>query len=166
MRNSLTAVRSDIESYQAQINLWDNLVGYATLELFIRRTPKDVTSADSELLAIWKASDVWANMQRGFQNSARFMVNAISAIGIFLAVAIIPAGILFLCIGLPILLHKKKKRKISKNKQSSTEKDNAAKDVTIKDDGCPTALAGLEATAPTPAAPAEPVDTDEPTSSD
>ena len=166
VRNSLTAVRSDIESYQAQINLWDNLVGYATLELFIRRTPKDVTSADSELLAIWKASDVWANMQRGFQNSARFMVNALAAIGIFLAVAIIPAGILILCIGLPIILHKKKKGKLSKNKGSSTKKDVAAKDVIIKDADCPTALTGLEAKDATPAAPAESADTDEPASSD
>ena len=50
-------------------------------------------------------------MARGFQNSARFVVNAIGAIGIFIAVAIIPAGVLFLVIGLPIIAHKKKKHK-------------------------------------------------------
>ena len=113
VRESLTAVRGDIESYQAQINLWDNLVGYATLEIVISRTPKQVVSADDDLLAVWKASDVWKDMSRGFQNSARFMINALSAIGIFLAVAAIPAAVLFACIGLPIILHKRKKKRMA-----------------------------------------------------
>lgn len=113
VRESLTAVRSDIESYQAQINLWDNLVGYATLDLSIRRTPKTLESSEGELLAIWKASDVWQDMTRGFQNSIRFLVNAVSAIGIFLAIAIIPLSVLFLCIGLPIILHHRKKKRIA-----------------------------------------------------
>ncbi|MPM95438.1 hypothetical protein SDC9_142592 [bioreactor metagenome] len=66
---------------------------------------------ETELIQLWKASDTWNRMSRGFQNSARFVVNAIGAIGIFLAVAILPVGILFLAIGLPIILHKKNKRK-------------------------------------------------------
>jgi len=111
VRSSLTRVRADIESYTAQMNLWDNLVAYATLDVTINRTPKTVVEGEKELIKIWKASDVWSKMSRGFNNSARFVVNAIGAIGIFLAVAAIPAGILFLAIGLPIILHKKKKRK-------------------------------------------------------
>ncbi len=111
VRASLTDVRADIESYTAQMNLWDNLVAYATLDVTINRTAKTVVEGEKELIKIWKASDVWDKMSRGFSNSARFMVNAIGAIGIFLAVAAIPAGILFLAIGLPIILHKKKKRK-------------------------------------------------------
>ena len=113
VRESLSSVRGDIESYQAQINLWDHLVAYTTLDIYIDRTPKTQESAEKELLAIWKASDVWDDMQRGFQNSARFMINAISAIGIVLAVAIIPCSILFLCIGLPIILHKRKKKRLA-----------------------------------------------------
>lgn len=111
VRESLASVRADIESYQAQINLWDNLVGYATLSLYIRRTPQPAVAAEPELLTIWKASDVWKRMSRGFINSARFVVNAIGAVGIFLAVAIIPAAILFACIVLPILLVKKRRRR-------------------------------------------------------
>lgn len=111
VRESLTSVRSDIESYTAQMNLWDNLVSYATLYVTINRTPKTVVEGEKDLIQIWKASDVWNKMARGFNNSARFIVNALGAIGIFLAVAIIPAGVLFLAIGLPIILHKKKKRK-------------------------------------------------------
>jgi hypothetical protein len=108
VRESLTSVRSDIESYTAQMNLWDNLVAYATLDVTINRTPKTAVEGEKELIQIWRASDVWDKMERGFNNSARFVVNALGAIGIFLAVAIIPAGILFLAIGLPIILHKKK----------------------------------------------------------
>ena len=111
VRQSLTSVRADIESYTAQMNLWDNLVSYATLNVTINRTPKTAVEGENELIQIWKASDVWNKMARGFQNSARFVVNAIGAIGIFLAVAIIPAGVLFLIIGLPIIAHKKKKHK-------------------------------------------------------
>ena len=111
VRQSLTQVRADIESYTGQIRLWDNLVAYATLNLSINRTPKTAVAGEKELIQLWKASDTWNRMSRGFQNSARFVVNAIGAIGIFLAVAIIPAGILFLAIGLPIILHKKNKRK-------------------------------------------------------
>ena len=111
VRQSLTSVRADIESYTAQMNLWDNLVSYATLNVTINRTPKTAVEGENELIQIWKASDVWNKMARGFQNSARFVVNAIGAIGIFLAVAIIPAGVLFLLIGLPIILHKKNKHK-------------------------------------------------------
>ncbi len=111
VRQSLTSVRADIESYTAQMNLWDNLVSYATLNLTINRTPKTAVEGEKELIQIWRASDTWDRMSRGFQNSARFMVNALGAIGIFLAVAIIPAGVLFLAIGLPIILRKKKKRK-------------------------------------------------------
>ncbi len=127
VRESLTSVRGDIESYQAQINLWDHLVAYTTLDIRIDRTPKTQESAEGELLSIWKASDVWKDMQRGFQNSARFMINAISAIGIVLAVAIIPCGILFLCIGLPIILHKRKKKRLAKTAaERETQRENAA----------------------------------------
>ena len=111
VRSSLTSVRADIESYTAQMNLWDNLVSYATLNISINRTPKTAVEGDKELIQIWKASDTWGRMTRGFQNSARFVVNALGAIGIFLAVAIIPAGVLFLAIGLPIIQHRKNKRK-------------------------------------------------------
>ncbi len=111
VRQSLSSVRADIESYTGQINLWDNLVAYATLNVTINRTPKTAVEGESNLIQIWKASDVWDRMSRGFQNSARFVVNALGAIGIFLAIIAIPAGVLFLLIGVPIIVHKKKKNK-------------------------------------------------------
>jgi hypothetical protein len=111
VRQSLTSVRADIESYTAQMNLWDNLVAYATLNVNISRTPMTAVEGEKDLIQLWKASDVWDKMSRGFTNSVRFVANALGAIGIFLAVAAIPAGVLFLLIGLPIILHKINKRK-------------------------------------------------------
>lgn len=107
VRQSLTQVRADIESYQGRINLWDNLVSYATLELNIRRTPRASVEKEPELLAIWKASDVWQRMINGFQNSARFMVNFVGAIGIFLAYALIPLAVVALIVFLWIKIDKK-----------------------------------------------------------
>lgn len=131
VRQNLTTVRADIESYTAQMNLWDNLVSYATLNITINRTPKTAVEGEKELIQIWKASDVWVRMSRGFQNSARFVVNALGAIGIFLAVAAIPAGVLFLAIGLPIIIHKKNKRKKAADAKAqqaqSAELDNTIK---------------------------------------
>ena len=128
VRQSLTSVRADIESYTAQMKLWDNLVAYATLNITINRTTKTAVEGENELIAMWKASDVWNKMTRGFQNSARFVVNAIGAIGIFLAVAAIPAGVLFLLIGVPIIVHKKNKRKkaaaLKAQQLASAEPDN------------------------------------------
>lgn len=111
VRQSLTSVRADIESYTAQMRLWDNLVSYATLNMTINRTPATAVEGKNDLIQLWKASDVWDKMARGFQNSARFVVNALGAIGIFIAIAAIPVGVLFLAIGLPILVHRKNKRK-------------------------------------------------------
>ena len=131
VRQSLSSVRADIESYTGQIKLWDNLVAYATLNITVNRTPKTAVEGENELITMWKASDVWNRMSKGFQNSARFVVNAIGAIGIFIAVAAIPAGILFLAIGVPIIVHKKNKRKkaaaLKAQQLASAEPDNTVK---------------------------------------
>lgn len=128
VRQSLTSVRADIESYTAQMRLWDNLVSYATLNMTINRTPATAVEGKNDLIQLWKASDVWDKMARGFQNSARFVINALGAIGIFLAIAAIPAGVLFLAIGLPIIAHRKNKRKkaalLKAQQMASAEPDN------------------------------------------
>lgn len=107
VRESLSAVRSDIESFQGQINLWDHLVSYATLELTLRRTERAPVEGEGELLTLWKASDVAKKMGLGFRNSAVFVVNAVGAIGIFLAYVILPAAVFLGIIYLLLRLTKK-----------------------------------------------------------
>lgn len=123
VREQLTSVRSDVESYQAQINLWDNLVDYATLELSVVRTEKTPVAGETTLIEIWKASDVMKKIGNGFVNSVRFTVNAIGAIGIFLAYALIPGAVLFACIGLPILAKRKKKKRLAAEAAASAQEN-------------------------------------------
>ena len=94
VREQLASVRSQIESYQATINVWNSQVSYATLELNIRETEKTVVQGKKPLIEVWKASDVWDKMKTGVQNSGRFLLNALSAIGIFLAYLIVPVLVL------------------------------------------------------------------------
>ena len=117
VRAQLGDVRADIESYQGQINLWDNLVAYATLFVSISRTQRAAVETENELIAIWKASDVWKRMARGFQNSARFVVNAIGAVGIFLAYAALPVGIVCGIVFLFVKFNKKAKARRQARKE-------------------------------------------------
>lgn len=94
VREQLASVREKIESYQATINVWNSQVAYATLELNIREKEKTVVQEKSNLIELWKASDVWEKMKVGVQNSGRFLLNALGAIGIFLAYIIVPVLIL------------------------------------------------------------------------
>jgi len=111
VREQVAAVRSDIESYQARINLWDSLVDYATLEVSIRRTPQTAVEGEGTLIELWRASDVWKKITNGFQNSARFMMNFIAALGIFIAAAFIPAAVLFCCVGIPLIMRARRKKR-------------------------------------------------------
>ena len=94
VREQLASVRSQIESYQATINVWNSQVSYATLELTIRETEKTPVQEKKPLIEVWKASDVWNKMKTGVQNSGRFLLNALYAVGIFLAYLIVPVVIL------------------------------------------------------------------------
>ena len=91
VRESLSRVRSDIEVYEGRIRLWDNLVAYATLKLTINRTPKKAVEKENDDIEVWKASDVGKRMAYGFRNTARWLVNALYSVGIFLAYAVLPA---------------------------------------------------------------------------
>lgn len=123
VRESLAEVRADIESYQGQINLWDNLVSYATLYINISRTARASVETENELIALWKASDVWNRMTRAFQNSLRFVVNAAGALGIFLASVLIPGLIVFAIIFAIVKLN----RKYNKKSQARREQRLARK---------------------------------------
>ena len=93
VREQLACVRADIESYQASINLWDHQVAYATVELTLAETPKTPAETDDGTVELWKFSDVARRMKKGFANSWRSVLNALGAIGIFLANALLPVAV-------------------------------------------------------------------------
>ncbi len=132
VRESLARVRADVESYQGQINLWDNLVSYATLELTIRRTERTPVQGEKELIQLWKASDVWQKMSRGFVNSARVVVNALGAIGIVLACALIPAAVVAAIVLAIVFLCRLARKKRPERAARRAEKRAARKEARLQ----------------------------------
>ena len=130
VREQLAYIRSEIESYQTTINLWDNQVSYATLDLSVRDNPKQPVEEKQDLIELWKASDVWQQIKTGFRNGGRFLLNAISGIGIVLSYAIIPLlilGVIGLIVFLIVRSSSKKRaaRKAAREAQAQIEKTSA-----------------------------------------
>ena len=128
VRDSLARVRSDIEVYEGRIRLWDNLVAYATLRLTINRTPKKAVEKENEDIAIWKASDVGKRMAYGFRNTARWLVNALYSIGIFLAYAVLPLLAIGLIVWAVVAIRKKTAPARAKRKAKRAEKAEARRE--------------------------------------
>lgn len=93
VREQLASVRAQIESYQTSIDLWDHQVAYATVELTVEETEKTAVAGESSTVELWKASDVGRRIVNGFDNSWRFLVNAVSAVGIALSYLLLPCAV-------------------------------------------------------------------------
>lgn len=133
VREQLACVRSDIESYQATVNLWDHQVAYATVELTIRETERTAATAEDEKVELWKASDVFKKMRIGFTNSWRVLLNTIGAIGIFIANAFVPVAVLGTVIYgivrlLAALCRKCKARRAARRAQRNLKKEEKKKE--------------------------------------
>ncbi len=131
VRQELLDVRQQIESYQTKINRWDNQVSYATLTLNIQETVKPAVEKEKEPIELWKSSDVWKKIKLGFSNSWRFAVNAIYAIGIAIAYALIPiiliGAIVFGIVKLIVFLARKSKAKRAARQTVRKEKQEKRK---------------------------------------
>ena len=129
VREQLAYIRSEIESYEASINLWDHQVAYATVELTVRESEKTAVAGESDTIELWKASDVGRRIVNGFDNSWRFLVNAVSAVGIALSYTLLPALVLLLLVfglvRLIKLVRRSAKRRQAQRKVVRTEKENA-----------------------------------------
>ncbi|MDO4492885.1 MAG: DUF4349 domain-containing protein [Clostridia bacterium] len=128
VREQLAAVRSDIESYRGSINLWDHQVSFATIDLTVKETQKTPAATEDDTVELWKASDVFRKMRNGFANSWRVLVNAIAAIGIFLANAFLPLAVLGVIVYgvvrlLVALCRKRKARREAKRAKKTAEKE-------------------------------------------
>ena len=129
VREQLAYIRSEIESYQASINLWDHQVAYATVELTVRETEKTAVEGENNQIELWKGTDVARRIVNGFDNSWRFLVNAVSAVGIALSYTLLPALVLLLLVfGLVRLIklaRRSAKRRQAERKVVRAEKENA-----------------------------------------
>ena len=128
VRDSLARVRSDIEVYEGRIRLWDNLVAYATLRLTINRTPKKAVEKENEDIEIWKASDVGKRMAYGFRNTARWLVNALYSVGIFLAYAALPLLAVGLIVWAVVAIRRKTAPARAKRREKKAAKAEARRE--------------------------------------
>lgn len=128
VREQLSYVRGEIESYQASINLWDHQVAFATVELTVRETEKTAVEGEDNKIELWKASDVARRIANGFDNSWRFLLNAVSAIGIALSYTLLPAAVLavivYVLVRLLKLLRRGAKRRKAEKKVLREGKDS------------------------------------------
>ena len=129
VREQLSFVRSEIESYQASINLWDHQVAFATVELTVRETLKTAVEGENNTIELWKAADVGRRIVNGFDNSWRFLVNAVSAVGIALSYVLLPALVLLIIVygivRLIKLTRRSAKHRRAERKVVRVEKENA-----------------------------------------
>lgn len=127
VREQLASVRSDIEAYEGKIRLWNNLVSYATLTVYINRTAMKAVETEDDTVEMFKASDVWKKIKSGFANSARWTVNALGYLAIFLAIVVIPGAIVAAVVILIVKLAKRRKRRRAQKKALTAAAQTAEK---------------------------------------
>lgn len=111
VREALSDVQGEIESYQGQIKLWDNQVGYSTLNVWIDRSSSASVSGSEDRISMWRMSDVWTRMKNGFVTTGRFLVNAGYSILILLAYLAIPLLLMAVVAVIVILIVKARRGK-------------------------------------------------------
>ena len=120
IESKISDVRYELESYQGQMNTYDNLVDYSTVDIYVLEV--DVVSAN-------QGDSVWEQIQSGFMNNlyslgrglGGFIIGLICAIPYLAVIAVVVVIIVKIA-------HKKraKKTKSDSDKQSRTDgKDQA-----------------------------------------
>ncbi len=129
VRAELDTIQSEIEELKGEIRLMDNQVGYSTVTVsVIEPTPPPVTpevDKNSGLLARFSFDYILQNVQKGFENSVSFTVNAIGVIFIILSYLIIPAVIIGgIIVVIVIIVKHRKKKKMSGTKPKDINQSN------------------------------------------
>lgn len=97
VRKELNSVQEEIEVIKGQLRYYDNLVGYSTVTISVTQPTPEPESPEIDenagLLARWSSSYIWKNIQKGFNNSVNFLVNAGGFMAIALSYILIPAAI-------------------------------------------------------------------------
>lgn len=114
IESRLTGVRTELEEVNSQLRLYDNLVDYATVELYIREV-KVYTVVEE------KAPSFWQRISEGFSNSMKNLGHGLTELLIFLIICLpylIPAAVILLGVFLAVHLKNKKKQQTSKKNPS------------------------------------------------
>jgi len=119
VRQELSAVQENIEVYEGRIRMWDSLVDYSTLDLYIQPTPTiDTSNGKVRLITLGETGRA---VVRALDNSWRFVANFFSFLLRVIAALLIPAIIVVPIVILSVRAAKKKKAR-RKEEQDSENK--------------------------------------------
>ncbi|MCL2060195.1 MAG: DUF4349 domain-containing protein [Oscillospiraceae bacterium] len=114
IRREITYLQADIDSLQGQINMWNMLVGYATIDMAIERESDPLAQTRSQQWSFNTPSEIFNAMGNGFiatGNAVYQFIIGLFVIIVSLVPVLVPAGIILL-----IVLRINKKRKAKKEK--------------------------------------------------
>ncbi len=107
VRDRLTEVQYEIESYESVLRTYDNQVDYATVSLYVTEVAVELPVNES----VWgeiggNLAEALVNIGNFFRGAFVFLVSALPYLLVFVAV---PGGIVYLIVRLSIARHRKKK---------------------------------------------------------
>ncbi|MBN2878096.1 MAG: DUF4349 domain-containing protein [Clostridia bacterium] len=119
VRQELSAVQENIEVYEGRIRMWDSLVDYSTVDIYIQPTPTiDNNNGKVRLITLGETGRA---IVRALDNSWRFVANFFSLLLRVIAALLIPAIIVVPIVILSVKAAKKKKAR-RKEEQDGEEK--------------------------------------------
>jgi hypothetical protein len=103
VESEINRIRSEIESMEGQLKLWENLTSLATINLSIKEIPKD-----EKPLAIVSFKGIGKGIKEAFINNMNFLIFFMKKL-IIILVIILPYSVLAL-IGYKVYIYFKKRR--------------------------------------------------------
>jgi len=120
IQREITRLQADIESMQGQMNMWNLLVRYATINLTIEREDDPLAQSRNEVWSFNSPSEIVNAMVNGFINTGnvvyRFFVGMFVVL-VSLLPALVPIGIIVV-----IILVIRRKRKLKRGLRPVTDK--------------------------------------------
>lgn len=125
IQNKLTDIIYEIESYESQLRVYNNLIDYTTINIDIIEVEVETVT---EELTVWQT--IGKNLQDGFRNVGDFLVEvfilAISSVP-YLLLLVIPALILLVIIFICLKVSKRKNKKTVQKPEQSKPNTSSTK---------------------------------------
>jgi len=119
VRKELSAVQENIEVYEGRIRMWDSLVDYSTVDIYIQPTPTiDTNNGKVRLITLGETGRA---IVRALDNSWRFVANFFSFLLRVIAALLIPAVIVVPIVILSVKAARKNKAR-RQEKQDTEQK--------------------------------------------
>lgn len=128
IQREITALQADIDSLQGQINVWNSLVGFATINLTIERESDPLTQTKNEQWSFNTPSEIVNSMGNGFIATGNVVYQVV--VGLFVVIVsllpvLVPAGLIVLII---IAIRRKSRKKNIAGKSKKVNGQTGAAD--------------------------------------